>query len=351
MKKKKQSILKNTLVVYLVVTALFICNSEINAQIGDTIQIKTKNEWIEKMNNKIAVDVSLNNSYEIFEVNTPTNKYIIHPNTPINMRYKLNYRFISFSFQIAPDFIPGNGDENIKGTTKSFDLGTSLVFKHWFMDLSYSKVKGFYLKNSKDFIFQEEDDPYIQFPDLHYNGFSISAGYLNNSNFSLKSLTSQTERQLKSAGSFMPVFHFRYYVIDDKSLGTSTQKTNNIEASIGPGYAYTFVAQEKFYLSLGLQANFGYLNTDLTTRQLSEVTKTKQDNFIFRWDGKTGIGYNGSRFYTGLYTNISGTKYRQENTTTMNFETRVSYHFFFGIRIKTPNYIEQKVTKIEAKIL
>lgn len=351
MKKKKPSILKNIVRVYLMVATLLICNSKINAQIVDTIQIKTENGWIEKMNNKIAMDVSLNNSYEIFEVKTSTDKFIIHPNTPTNLRFKINYRFISFGFQFAPDFIPGNGDEDTKGKTKSFDIGTSLIFKHWFMDLSYSKVIGYYLKNTSDFINHEEGEPYIQFPDLYYNGFSIATGYINNSKFSLRSLTSQTERQLKSAGSFMPVFNFRYYVIDDKSSGTSTQKSNNIETSIGPGYAYTFVAQEKFYLSLGLLANFGYLNTNLTTRQPSGNIKTKQDNFIFRWDGKSGIGYNGSRFYTGLYANVSGTKYNQENTTTMNFETRVSYHFFFGIRIKSPDFIERKVTKLEKKIL
>jgi len=87
----------------------------------------------------------------------------------------------------------------------------------------------------------------------------------------------------------------------------------------------------------------------LTTRQSTGNTITKQDNFIYRWDGKTGIGYNGSSFYSGLYANISGTKYKQENTTVMNFETRVFYHVFIGFRIKSPDYIERQVTKIENK--
>jgi hypothetical protein len=335
--------------VILIVIFSLICYLNINAQITDTIHNKIEDGWIEKMSDKIALDVSFNNSYETFEVKTLDNKFILYPNIPTNLELTVNYRFISFAFQFAPDFLPGNGDEDLKGKTKSFGIGTSLIFKHWFFDLSYSKVKGYYLENSDDYITQLEGEPYIQFPDLQYKGFAITSGYSNNSKFSLRSLTSQTERQLKSTGSFLPVFNFRYYTIDDKSSGASTQKTNNIEASIGPGYAYTFVAKEKFYLSLGLMASFGYLNTKLTTRQSTENIISNQDNFIFRWDGKTGIGYNGSRFYTGLYANVSGTNYKQENTTAVNFETRIFYHIFLGIRIESPDYLKRFMNKIEKK--
>lgn len=96
--------------------------------------------------------------------------------------------------------------------------------------------------------------------------------------------------------------------------------------------------------------NIGYLKTDLTTRQPTGNIHTSQDNFVLRWDGRTGIGYNGSKFYSGLFAQVSGTKYKQENTMAMNFETRISYHLFFGIRIKSPNYLERKMTEIENKI-
>ena len=329
---------------------LVLISSICHSQIVDSIGVMTEDNYIEKMSNQLAMDISFNNSYEIFEVKTQNNKVILYPNTPTNLRFKLNYRFISFGFQFSPDFLPGNGDEDIKGKTKSFELGTSLIFKHWFVDASYSKVKGYYLYNSEDYNTLLPDDPYFQFPDLHYSGWNIASGYLSNSKFSLRSLTAQTERQLKSVGSFMPVFNLRYYTIDDKSAGASTQKSYNIETSVGPGYAYTFVFKENFYVSLGLSGSIGYLNSKITTRMVSESVITKQDNFIFRWEGKTGIGYNGDRFYTGLYANLLGTQYEQQNTTAMNFDTRVSYHLFFGIRLKAPDYLNRKVIKIEEKI-
>ncbi len=334
---------------FLSVIIIVLGSVSIYAQEVDSTRTLVQNGWIEKMNDKIALDVSLNNSYSTFEVKTETNRIILYPNTPSNLRLKLNYRFISFAFQLSPDFLPDNGDEDLKGKTKSFAIGTGLIFKHWFFDVSYSKVRGYYLKNTNDFIPQSKGDPFIQFPDLYYQGISLSSGYYNNSKFSFRSLTSQTERQLKSAGSFIPVCNFSYFIIDDKSNGTSAQKSNNTEINIGPGYAYTFVLKEKFYLSLGVLTNFGYLNTKLTTKTPSGTFTANQDNFIFRWDGKTGIGYNGSKFYSGLYANLSGTQYRQENTTAMNFETRVVYHLFIGMRINSPKVIDRQIDKIENK--
>ena len=254
----------------------------LSAQVSDTLGIEIEEGWIENMSGKIGMDLSLNNAYETFEVSTSSNDVVLYPNAPSNLRLKLNYEFISVGFQIAPDFIPGNGDEELRGKTNSFTLGTSLIFKHFFFDLSYSKVKGYYLQNTADYIPWEKGDPYIQFPDLQYEGFAISSGYINNSKFSLRSLRSHTERQLKSAGSFIPAFDFRFYTIDDKSSDTGTQKSNNLEVSLGPGYYHTFVSQEKYYFSLGMQASLGYLHTRLTTRFETGDNVSYQDNFVFR---------------------------------------------------------------------
>lgn len=340
---KRKAILRH-ITLTVIVSCTYI---SIRAQTKDSLSVKIEDGWIEKIDDKIGIDVSLNNSYETFEVKTETTKFILSPNSASKLRFNVNYRFISFGLQFTPDFIPGNGDENLKGKTKSFELKTALIFKHWFTDLSYSRVKGYYLKNSDDFTTFLENDPYIQFPDLNYYGFAITTGYSCNSKFSFRSLTSQTERQLRSAGSFIPSINLRNYIIDDKSSGMSTQKSNNFESSIGPGYLHTFVSREKFYFSLGLLTSIGYLNTKLNTRLLDGDINTNQYNFIFRWDGKVGLGYNGKSFYTGLYTNISGTEYRQENTTAMNFETRVFYHLFLGIRFSAPDYLERKIHKME----
>lgn len=152
----RQAILRHIILTATVSLCVLI---SIRAQTADSLNDKIKDGWIEKINDKIGLDVSLNNSYETFEVKTATTKFILYPNTSTNLRLNVNYRFISFGFQFTPDFIPGNGEDNLKGNTKSFELRTAFIFKHWFTDLSYSKVKGYYLKNSADFTTLLKGDP------------------------------------------------------------------------------------------------------------------------------------------------------------------------------------------------
>jgi hypothetical protein len=324
----------------------------IHAQDPDSTRLITEDGYIEKMSNRIAVDISFNNAYNIFEVNpNPDLRIVLFPNTPNKLRMKFNYDFLSLGIQFAPDFLPGNGDNDQKGKTRSFEIGTGLVFKHWFTDIVYSDVEGYYLENTRVFdMMLQNGDPFVQFPDLQYKGISVRSGYYHNSKFSFRSLTSQTERQLKSAGSFIGVLHMDYYTINDKSSTLDTQKSNNFEANIGPGYIYNFVFREKFYAALGLQAGLGYMHTRLTTRFPFGDVITNQDNFIFRWDARTGIGYNGTRYYGGLYANVTGTRYKQENTTAVNFETRVFYHLFLGIRLKSPGFLERSVRKVKNSV-
>lgn len=340
--------LNNACFNVLLITAFFAGITGAEAQHTDSIASGLR--WIEPMSDKIAVDVSFNNSYSTFRVNTPTGKIILYPNTPNNLKLKVNYDFLSLGIAFSPDFLPGNGDNGTRGNTRSFQLGSAFIFRRWLADFSYARTKGFYLYNTSDYMPWVKGDPYIQFPGLYHEGISVSSGYIHNPRFSIRSLISQTERQLKSAGSFLPVFNFDYYVINDRSGGNTSQKTNNTETSIGPGYAHTFVALKQFYVSLGLFTGLGYLNTRLTTRNPAGDVITRQDNLVFRWNGKTGVGYNGTRFYTGVYVNVSGTEYRQQNTTAMNYETRVFYHVFLGMRFQSPQYIQSRLARLKSRM-
>lgn len=319
-------------------------------QTEDSSAGRSPDGWIEKINDKITVDMSFNNSYETFEVKTPVVRYLIYPNASTNWSFNANYRFLSLGIQLKPGFLPGNGDEESKGKTKSYSLGTSFRGKHWMGDLSYSKIKGYYLKNTKEVISWAAGDPYIQFPDQHYKGFSSSVAYSTNSRFSFRSITSQTERQLKNAGSFIPVFHFRYYKIDDLSSGSSTQKSTNTEAGLGLGYMYTVILHHYFYFSTGLESGLGYLNTLLTTRTATGNIDSRQDNYIIRWDNKTGIGYNGPKFYAGFFSNLSGSTYQQENTTAKNAETRFYYRLFLGVRLESPGGLKRRADNIQRRL-
>jgi hypothetical protein len=101
--------------VYVHILWMMVAVINLNAQDTDSTRHITEGGWIEVMDHKFAMDVSLNNSFEIFEVKTTSNKFILYPNTPNHLQLKMSYKFISFAFQFAPDFLPGNGDENLRG--------------------------------------------------------------------------------------------------------------------------------------------------------------------------------------------------------------------------------------------
>jgi len=172
-------------------------------------------------------------------------------------------------------------------------------------------------------------DPYIQFPDLEYMGYVINLAYSSNANYSVRSTTSQTQRQLKSTGTFIPQWTFSRYNIDDKSGIGITQKSKNTEVTLGPGYEHNFVFRKSCYLLMGAAISAGYEGTKLTTRFPTGDIVTKQRNSIVRLAAKVGLGYNGEKYFGGLYSSVASAEYEQENSTVANFHTRVFYQPIF----------------------
>ncbi len=325
------------------ILCISICFPTLYGQESDSLTTK----YFESMYDKVAIEVTVNNSFESFKVITPALDFNIHPNAKTKLGLGMNYRFLSVGLQVAPNFVPGNDDNVKKGNTSFFEFGGNLVFKHWVSGLYYNRVKGYYLKNSNEFDIWEEGDPYIQFPDLKYSGVLFTLGYSSNENFSFASLLTQTERQLLSSGSFTPNLEFRQYTIGDTTKAPGTQKSANTEITVGPGYAYTFVLNKSYFLSMGGKAGIGYHYTKLTTRNDDGDIHSKQDNLLWRWEGALGLGHNGKRFYSGFYGVMEGGHYNQENTTARNSQTRLYFRAFVGYRFKAPSFLKKSVDALE----
>ncbi|HSR38460.1 MAG TPA: DUF4421 domain-containing protein [Phnomibacter sp.] len=308
-------------------------------------------EWIEAMDNYINLRLSQNRDVEEFVVDQGNQRYVISPNISSITRLGFSYRFLSFGYNFIAKFLPGNDDDDIRGSTKAsgYDLGFN--FSKWQQELSYSKTKGFYLENTSDFNPSwQQGDPYLLVPNLEYKNFQGFTGYKFNPNFSFPALVSQTERQLKSAGTLMPTLLYRYFIIDDKTALTGTnssQKSNSFEALIGIGYYYTFVVNKNFYLALGVRPAAGMVFTKLTTRLPSGNTVTHQDNFVFRMNARAGVGYNGERFFAGIYARAFGSTETQENSTVVNYDSRIAAQAFVGYRFNAPKWLKKNVEKVE----
>ncbi|WP_018344156.1 DUF4421 family protein [Cytophaga aurantiaca] len=328
--------------------SLIILPAFCKAQLADTLKEVVENGYIERMDNYVGIKASMSNATETFNIRNNGGQNInLYPNTATYAGMSFNYRFISGGFRIAPKFLPGNGDEETQGKTKEFALGMEFIFRHFFQSIGYSGVRGYYLYNTKDYNSTwKQGDPYIQFPDLKYTGFIGSSGYSFNPRLSLKALSTQTDRQLKSTGGFIIQSKYRYYIINDKEDASPThtkQRSDNLEINLGIGYNYVFVIKKYFYASIAVVPYIGYLRSHFKTDFYTSSTYTNQNNRILGWDSRFAVGYNGRSFFTGCNLNLGGESYRQENTAVYTDGVQLTYQFFVGYRFNPLKIMKEEV--------
>jgi hypothetical protein len=315
----------------------------------------TSNLFLKDANNYINIKLDVDSDFERFDLVGDNFEYDIRPNIALKSKLSFSYKFISFGISYFPKFIPGNNDDDLKGKTKGIGFGLNLNMKHWIQDLKYSNVEGFYLENSSDFDpnFIANSTPYILFPDLKITSFQGSTSYKFNPNFSLKAISTQTEIQLKSAGSFIPGIHYSFYTIDNKSdskTQQTSQRSNSFEVLLHAGYFHTFVLNKSWYAAFGLTPGFGINYSNLLTRLPEENERTNFSNAVFRINGRSGIGYNSERFFGGAEINAYRS-FRNDNNSTINIvTTSLSYQIFIGYRFKAPKFLKKTVDEIQHKI-
>ncbi|SEW44505.1 DUF4421 family protein [Chitinophaga arvensicola] len=316
----------------------------------DSVPVRSNAQWVEKMDKQATVRFTESSDVEKLSVLTGTNNIYLSPNVASVSQLSFSYRFVTANINFAPHFIGGNNDDDIKGKTTSHGIGFNLNFDHWQQELSYTRVRGFYLENTKDYMPSwTEGMPYLQFPQLVYTNYRGVTAYSFNRKFSVNAVVSQTERQLKSAGSFIPLLSYRYYITDDRSpVISSTQKSGNLEILLGAGYQYTLVYKQ-IYLSLGVTPSYGYIFTTLTTRSNTGNNTVAHNNTpAVRLDARLGLGYNGRRFYAGAYTAGFGTASQQKNTTVINENSRAIIKAFVGYRFKAPAFLTKKFDQVDS---
>ena len=117
----------------------------------------------------------------------------------------LSFDYDIFGLSIGVNTFPST-DTYKKGVSKNTNVAFSLGTNKVAFEASYRNYKGFYEKNSANYVLGFNDNtPYIQNQSMKYNGIKLKTFYyVNHQKFSYKSAYSCTHRQLKSAWS--PVF-------------------------------------------------------------------------------------------------------------------------------------------------
>lgn len=198
------------------------------------------------------------------------NKIRYSINHKMQLGYKFNWRFISFSFGIN---IPVISNSELKfGKSTGFNLNfVTQIKRKVLLDIYFLSQKSLYVHNANNLIDDyDSNDIRPIFEDMQINHLGIDAGYLfNNKHFTFKAPLNINERQLKSAGSFTIGGYFFYSQIkNNNGLLNDTLEVkfnefrnaidmNSINLGVSAGYGHNFVIKKHGLISTTGHLGFG----------------------------------------------------------------------------------------------
>jgi len=312
---------------------IFIALFSASCKAQDTIKKhRMSNEYVELYDDYIKARIGFSNSFNSFHIKDKADNldFTLSPNQRVKSTLTLIYKFIEIDLGYTPEFIRFNKDDDIRGKTTFFNLGTRFYFKNWMQDLQYAKTKGFYV--DKDDIGITEN---ILFPNFQVQKIGGSTSYIFNKNFSFRAIFLQSEWQKKSAGSFIP--SVSYYFTQIKNDGPG--KDNSIDVAIGPAYYYNWVLGKQFLVSSGAYGGVGYNYTKTTYND--DTPDETIDGLSFQTQVRFTLGYNSEKFYTGATASLNSFYYDTDPKTHIQ-DRQQFFEFYVGYRFKGP----EKINKI-----
>lgn len=286
-------------------------------------------------------------SYGI-DLSTDITEYVLHnddtnlrlvSNNDLKLTIGMNYKFVNLSFGFSPGFLPGNDDDELKGSSSFTEYKANLFPGRFVQNLFFRRMKGFYVENTQDFFPQwdEGTDPYFQFPDLKSIEWGGYTGFVLNENFSLRSLLSRQEWQLESSGSFVPALRYDFTKLTNTfQEGGSYGKENQVDLRADLGYYYNWVVSPKVNIAPYIRAGIG---PKISKYTLDGVVD-KNTYFVTDYGGGIQLGYNTDKLYMGFRGNFNGFTYKDQDD---NEIANNLWHglFYIGYRFEAPEKLKK----------
>ncbi|KMQ66651.1 hypothetical protein ACM46_03805 [Chryseobacterium angstadtii] len=279
---------------------------------------------------------------------------ILSINNKTRASFSIDYRIISATVSFTPSFLPGNNDNELKGSSSYTDFRFRFFPKRFIQTVYYKNVKGFYIENMKDLFpeWREGKDPYFQFPDLRVQSFGGSTAYVLKKDFSLKSIYTQGEWQKESRGSWVPFVDYDFSVFRDILEGQkSKEKQYSFGANMGYFYNWVLGARKRVNIAPNVSLGFGGMFSSSWDIR-GDGTKFNKENMqylTFRFATGLHIGYNTDRFLFGGKFNMNAYAYNEkENRSVQN--NNMFGLLYIGYRFPPPIVVKRNYDKVQKKI-
>ncbi|WP_157962195.1 DUF4421 family protein [Winogradskyella aurantiaca] len=265
-----------------------------------------------------AYFISTSNTFNFSDKNQGIDFTLI-PNKQNQLGFSAAFRSIIISYSFAPKFLTENRD-NQNSELQNLNLRTFLG--QWMVNFQLYKEKGF-------FIDVPELDINEYFPNFKTRKTGGTLSYILNKDFSFRAIVSQDEKQLVSAGSFIPNFFFYYTDYELKSEGIN-EDIYSYDMALAPAYYYNFVPSKNILLSAGGSAGLGLNITKSDDESLSSLLT--ELNF------RASVVYDKNNFYLGAHYSYLILNHNFDRSTYVQDD--IPYlQVFIGYRFKAPRFM------------
>jgi hypothetical protein len=281
----------------------------------------------------------------------PFRSLIYQPNLPFAVGAGLFYRW--FGLQVGFPIQAFARPEGSRGYTRAFVLNVNSYLRRYGFDVHYTRYNGFYLSNPGQVVPALSTPPYPIRSDLRSE--SIGGNFVfvfNHRKFSFRAAFIQTERQLKTAGSFLlqPTFNYIRFAGDSAltavrglsfngaPAGLGLRSGISLSAGVNFGYARTLVMSKRFY---GMMAVLPGITLGTHSYTLDDNEVRRSTRFNVRGHFRGAIGYNGERWFGGLASTVDLYDIRVTPDLALSYAV-VRTQLFFGRRFELPKMEKKK---------
>lgn len=329
--------------------SLAIVLISINKSIAQNNTKFSEHKYIENYNSKLNVRLGLVNDVNKIRIFVSQDSiYSLSPNENLKMEISAQYDFLSLSYSYAPNFIPGNNDDVLKGETTNNTFGLNLFFSRIFGRLSLSNTKGYYLENTQE-LYPNNQEKYILYEAMQKKQIHIEMGFNFNTNFSYKAFTVFNERQKQSCGSFIP------RIIYSKNKFEQFNEANNHERiddkiTITGNYIHTFVIRKHLYITAGIGLGGGV--TYIEHKEEKQLEPIKQyKNSLVQAELLFQIGHNSDRFFYGYSAFTRATGELQTEIDNAFSDQNVVSQLYLGYRFTPPKALKNTFNNVKSIFL
>lgn len=278
-------------------------------------------------------------------------RFVLSPKETDQFNIGLDYSFLYVYYSFTPDAFNLNKEDTIKGNTKRSTFGTGFSFDKWNINFDYQSIKGYYLRNTNEFIpGWEKGDAYLQSPGLRTIHIGGQVAYNFNKKFSMSSLTSGKEQQLRTAFTFFPILAYWHIKLKDETNDSVTKNTNvisiNNDVNLVLPFAVNFVFAKDFNIAafagpiIGIDFYKASAYDDTGMEIVTSGTRLSTGYYV-----RASIGYTSKKFYAGMDAFARNYGHQQQDQKFSKYS--YGLQAYVGTRFNPPGFLRNTVAWLQ----